>query len=167
MTCTKMTMLYEKYKTEWMLEHGITMNEFIRVLDNYRTEQEQDGVEFNSIEDVLDSFETDSNGFDGEIWACYDEWQDNEFFEELRDRIRDKVRIGFGGEEGQIIFRTPVDGHEMVVLSPDESHDDWGEIVAEFILYGDYATKEEDKSEKFRSVIITWLWLNDEKGGAY
>lgn len=167
MTCTKMTMLYEKYKTEWMLEHGITMNEFIRVLDNYRTEQEQDGVEFNSIEDVLDSFETDSNGFDGEIWACYDEWQDNEFFEELRDRIRDKVRIGFGGEEGQIIFRTPVDGHEMVVLSPDESHDDWGEIVAEFILYGDYTTKEEDKSEKFRSVIITWLWLNDEKGGAY
>ena len=167
MTCTKMTMLYEKYKTEWMLEHGITMNEFIRVLDNYRTEQEQDGVEFNSIEDVLDSFETDSNGFDGEIWACYDEWQDNEFFEELRDRIRDKVRIGFGGEEGQIIFRTPVDGHEMVVLSPDESHDDWGEIVAEFILYGDYTTKEEHKSEKFRSVIITWLWLNDEKGGAY
>ena len=167
MTCTKMTMLYEKYKTEWMLEHGITMNEFIRVLDNYRTEQEQDGVEFNSIEDVLDSFETDSNGFDGEIWACYDEWQDNEFFEELRDRIRDKVRIGFDGEEGQIIFRTPVDGHEMVVLSPDESHDDWGEIVAEFILYGDYTTKEEDKSEKFRSVIITWLWLNDEKGGAY
>ena len=167
MTCTKMTMLYEKYKTEWMLEHGITMNEFIRVLDNYRTEQEQDGVEFNSIEDVLDSFETDSNGFDGEIWACYDEWQDNEFFEELRDRIRDKVRIGFGGEEGQIIFRTPVDGHEMVVLSPDESHDDWGEIVAEFILYGDYTTKEEDKSEKFRSVIITWLWLNDKKGGAY
>ena len=167
MTCTKMTMLYEKYKTEWMLEHGITMNEFIRVLDNYRTEQEQDGVEFNSIEDVLDSFETDSNGFDGEIWACYDEWQDNEFFEELRDRIRDKVRFGFGGEEGQIIFRTPVDGHEMVVLSPDESHDDWGEIVAEFILYGDYTTKEEDKSEKFRSVIITWLWLNDEKGGAY
>ena len=167
MTCTKMTMLYEKYKTEWMLEHGITMNEFIRVLDDYRIEQEQDGTEFNSIEDVLDSFETDSNGFDGEIWACYDEWQDNEFFEELRDRIRDKVRIGFGGEEGQIIFRTPVDGHEMVVLSPDESHDDWGEIVAEFILYGDYTTKEEDKSEKFRSVIITWLWLNDEKGGAY
>ena len=167
MTCTKMTMLYEKYKTEWMLEHGITMNEFIRVLDNYRTEQEQDGVEFNSIEDVLDSFETDSNGFDGEIWACYDEWQDEEFFEELCDRVRDKVRINFGGEEGQIIFRTPVDGHEMVVLSPDESHDDWGEIVAEFILYGDYTTKEEDKSEKFRSVIITWLWLNDEKSGAY
>ena len=167
MTCTKMTMLYEKYKTEWMLEHGITMNEFIRVLDDYRIEQEQDGTEFNSIEDVVNSFEADSNGFDGEIWACYDEWQDNEFFEELRDRIRDKVRIGFGGEEGQIIFRTPVDGHEMVVLSPDESHDDWGEIVAEFILYGDYATKEEDKSEKFRSVIITWLWLNDEKGGAY
>ena len=167
MTCTKMTMLYEKYKTEWMLEHGITMNEFIRVLDNYRIEQEQDGAEFNSIEDVLDSFETDSNGFDGEIWACYDEWEENEFFEELCDRIRDKVRIGFGDEEGQIMFCTPVDGHEVVVLSIDENHDDWGENVAEFILFGEHATNEKDESEKFRSVIITWLWLNDEKGNAY
>lgn len=167
MVTYKMVSLYERYKTEWMLEHGITMDEFIRVLDNFRIEQEQDGVEFNSIEDVVNSFEVDSKGFDGENWACYDEWQDEEFFEELCDRVRDKVRINFGGEEGQIIFRTPVDGHEMVVLSPDESHDDWGEIVAEFILYGDYATKEEDKSEKFRSVIITWLWLNDEKSGAY
>jgi len=160
-------MLYEKYKTEWMLEHGITMNEFIRVLDDYRTEQEQDGAEFNSIEDVLDSFEADSNGFDGEIWACYDEWEENEFFEELCDRIRDKVRIGFGDEEGQIMFYTPFDGHEVVVLSIDENHDDWGENVAEFILFGEHATNEKDKNEFFRSIIITWLWLNDEKGGAY
>ena len=158
MTCTKMTMLYEKYKTEWMLEHGITMSEFIRVLDNYRTECEQDGDEFNSIEDVLNNFEDDGD-FDGEMWACYDEWEENEFFEELCDRIRDKVRIGFGDEEGQIMFYTPVDGHEVVVLSIDENHDDWGENVAEFILFVG--------SEKFRSVIITWLWLNDEKGNAY
>ncbi len=167
MVTNKMVSLYEKYKTEWMLEHGITIDEYIRVLDNYRTECEQDGVEFNSIEDVVDCFEADSDGFGGEIWVCYDEWQDAEFFEELRDRIRDKVRIGFGDKEGQIMFRTPVDGHETVVLSPDESHDDWGDIVAEFILYGDYATNEKDESEKFRSVLITWLWLNDEKGNAY
>ena len=167
MTCTKMTMLYEKYKTEWMLEHGITMSEFVRVLDNYCIEQEQDGVEFNSIEDVLDSFETDSNGFDGEMWACYDEWEENEFFEELCDRIRDKVRIGFGDEEGQIMFCTPIDGHEVVVLSIDENHDDWRENVAEFILFGEHATNEKDKNEFFRSVIITWLWLDDEKGNAY
>ena len=167
MVTNKMVSLYEKYKTEWMLEHGITMSEFVRVLDNYRTEQEQDGVEFNSIEDVLDSFETDSNGFDGEMWACYDEWEQNEFFEELCDRIRDKVRIGFGDEEGQIMFYTPFDGHEVVVLSIDENHDDWGENVAEFILFGEHATNEKDKNEFFRSIIITWLWLNDEKGNAY
>lgn len=167
MTCTKMTMLYEQYKTGWMLEHGITMNEFIRVLDDYRIEQEQDGTEFNSIQDVVNSFEADSNGFDGEMWACYDEWEENEFFEELCDRIRDKVRIGFGDEEGQIMFYTPIDGHEVVVLSIDENHDDWGENVAEFILFGEHATNEEDENEFFRSIIITWLWLNDEKGGAY
>ena len=167
MVTNKMVSLYEKYKTEWMLEHGITMSEFIRVLDNYRIEQEQEGAEFNSIEDVLDSFEADSNGFDGEIWSCYDEWEENEFFEELCDRIRDKVRIGFGDEEGQIMFYTPIDGHEVVVLSIDENHDDWGENVAEFILFGEHATNENDKNEFFRSIIITWLWLDDEKGGAY
>ena len=157
MVTNKMVSLYEKYKTEWMLEHGITMSEFIRVLDNYRIEQEQEGAEFNSIEDVLDSFEADSNGFDGEIWSCYDEWEENEFFEELCDRIRDKVRIGFGDEEGQIMFYTPIDGHEVVVLSIDENHDDWGENVAEFILFGEHATNEKDKNEFFRSIIITWL----------
>lgn len=166
MVTSKMVSLYEKYKTEWMLEHGITMDEFIRVLDNYRSECEQDGDEFNSIEDVLNNFEDDGS-FGGEIWACYDEWQDSEFFEELCDRIRDKVRIDWVEDTEDLVFHTPVDGHEDVVLYHDGSHDDWGEIVAEFILYGDYATNEKDESEKFRSILITWLWLNDEKGNAY
>lgn len=165
MTCTKMTMLYEKYKTEWMLEHGITMSEFIRVLDNYRTEREQDGDEFNSIEDVLNNFEDDGD-FDGEIWACYDEWEDNEFFEELCDRLRDKACVTWG-KDGQIVFHTPVDGHEKITLNPDENHDDCGQVIAEFILYGDWAVNQSDAREIVRSLIITWLWLNDEKGNAY
>lgn len=167
MVTNKMVSLYEKYKTEWMLEHGITMDEFIRVLDNFRIEQEQDGVEFNSIEDVVNNFEVDSNGFDGEIWAFYDEWQDEEFFEELCDRVRDKARIGWKKETEQLVFHTPIDGHEDIVLSPDGTHDDWGEIVAEFILYGDWAVNESDATEKVRSLIVYWLWLNDEKGNAY
>ena len=66
-----------------------------------------------------------------------------------------------------LVFHTPVDGHEDVVLSPDDIYDDWATVVAEFILYGDWATNKEDESEKFRSVLITWLWLNDEKGNDY
>lgn len=165
MLCTKMVNLYEKYKMEWMIEHGITMNEFIRVLDNYRTECEQDGDEFNSIEDVLNNFEDDGS-FGGEIWACYDEWQDSEFFEELCDRVRDKACMSWD-KDGQIVFHTPVDGHEKITLNPDENHDDWGQVIAEFILYGDWAVNKSDATEKVRSVIITWLWLNDEKGNAY
>ena len=165
MTCTKMTMLYEKYKTEWMLEHGITMSEFIRVLDNYRTECEQDGDEFNSIEDVLNNFEDDGD-FDGEMWACYDEWEENEFFEELCDRVRDKACMSWG-KDGQIVFHTPVDGHEKITLNPDGNHDDCGQVIAEFILFGDWAVNQSDAGEIVRSVIITWLWLNDEKGNAY
>lgn len=165
MVTNKMVSLYEKYKMEWMIEHGITMNEFIRVLDNYRTECEQDGDEFNSIEDVLNNFEDDGS-FGGEIWACYDEWQDSEFFEELCDRVRDKACMSWD-KDGQIVFHTPVDGHEKIMLNPDENHDDWGQVLAEFILYGDWAVNKDDATEQVRSVIITWLWLNDEKGNAY
>lgn len=165
MVTNKMVLLYEKYKTEWMLEHGITMSEFVRVLDNYRTEREQDGDEFNSIEDVLNNFEDDGD-FDGEMWSCYDEWEENEFFEELCDRVRDKACVTWG-EEGKIVFHTPVDGHEKITLNPDENHDDLGQVIAEFILYGDWAVNQSDATEKVRSVIITWLWLNDEKGNAY
>lgn len=165
MVCTKMVNLYEKYKMEWMIEHGITMNEFIRVLDNYRTEREQDGDEFNSIEDVLNNFEDDGS-FDGEIWACYDEWEDSEFFEELCDRLRDKACVTWG-KDGQIVFHTPVDSHEKIMLNPDDNHDDLVQVLAEFILYGEGAVNESDATEKVRSVIITWLWLNDEKGNAY
>ena len=166
MFCTKMVNLYEKYQTEWMLEHGITMSEFVRVLDNYRTEREQDGVEFKSIEDVLDNFEADSNGFDGEIWAYYDEWECTEFFEELCDRVNDKACVTWG-KDGQIVFHTPVDGHEKITLNPDGNHDDCGQVIAEFILFGDWAVNQSDAGEIVRSVIITWLWLNDEKGNAY
>lgn len=167
MVCTKMVNLYEKYKLEWMVEHSVTVDELMRELDNYRIECEQNGDEFDSITQLMDSWEADSNGFDGEIWACYDEWQDNEFFEELCDRVRDKARINWGEEEGQIVFCTPVVGHEGITLNPDDNHDDWGQVIAEFILYGDWAVKEDDATDKVRSVIIEWLWLNDEKGGAY
>lgn len=164
MVCMKMTMLYEKYKTEWMVEHGVTIDELMRELDNYRIECEQNGDEFDSITQLMDSWEVDSNGFDGAIWSCYDEWQDNEFFEELCDRVRDRARI-LCDREGNIIFFTPF---KEVILHPDESHDDWGEVAAEFILCGDYAVNERDaKDERLRANIIDWLWLNDEKGGAY
>lgn len=167
MVCTKMTMLYEKYKTEWMTEHGITIDELMRELDNYRIDREQDGEDFDSISQLMGIWEMEGNGFDGEIWACYDEWEDNEFYEELCDRIRDKACIIRGKEEGQIVFHTPVVGHEKIVLNLDDNHDDLGQVLAEFILYGEWAVNEQDATDKVRSVIIEWLWLNDEKGGTY
>ena len=65
------------------------------------------------------------------------------------------------------MFHTPVDGHEKITLNPDGNHDGWEQVLAEFILYGDWAVNQSDATEKVRSVIITWLWLNDEKGNAY
>ena len=65
------------------------------------------------------------------------------------------------------MFHTSVDGHEKITLNPDENHDDCRQVIAEFILFGDWAVNQSDATEKVRSVIITWLWLNDEKGNAY
>lgn len=163
MVCTKMTMLYEKYKTEWMTEHGITIDELMRELDDFRIDHEQDGEDFDSISQLMGIWEIEGNGFCGEIWACYDEWEENEFYEELCDRIRDKARI-LQDKEGTLIFFTPF---KEIALSLND-FDDWGEVAAEFILYGDYAVNERDaKDERLRSSIIDWLWLNDEKGGTY
>lgn len=66
---------YEKYKLDWMQTHGKTISDLIQALSSA---QEESG------EDLLlafDLWELDC-GFDGEIWACYDEFLENEYQDE-------------------------------------------------------------------------------------
>ena len=66
---------YELYKLKWMLDHGHTLADLVESISKYASEIEADG-EFYAVSDYFDMWEQE-DGFNGEIWACYDEWLDS------------------------------------------------------------------------------------------
>lgn len=64
---------YEKYQLQWMLDHGYSLRELIRELDDER----QDHHPQASLMEVFDDWEMNT-GFMGNIWACENEWEDCE-----------------------------------------------------------------------------------------
>lgn len=63
---------YEKYKLDWMLRHGYTLEDLVSELSDCMTEVNEDFVV------VFDVWESDY-GFKSEIWTCFDEFIDNEY----------------------------------------------------------------------------------------
>ena len=61
---------YEKYRLNWMIEHGHTLPELIRQLNRLYYETDDVGL---SIEEVWEMWE-EEYGFDGSLWVCYEEW---------------------------------------------------------------------------------------------
>lgn len=73
--------LYRKYQLNWMIEHGFSINDLILSLYDYSKEFTNHPVSLrNSIEYIFKDWEND-NGFNGELWACRWEWEDNELYE--------------------------------------------------------------------------------------
>ena len=64
---------YEKYKLQWMIEHGYTLTDLIKELNLIQEESED-----SSVFQLFDDWEF-GYGFGSEIWACYDEFMENEF----------------------------------------------------------------------------------------
>lgn len=66
--------LYERYKLEWLLAHGYTLQDVIDGIEQYRTELMTDAEEDKP--DVRKIFEQwqDERGFDSQIWACFPEF---------------------------------------------------------------------------------------------
>lgn len=64
---------YEKYRLDWMKRHNHTITELIRALD-----QMQSDLPEESVSDLFDNFDN-NYGFDGELWACFDEFMETEF----------------------------------------------------------------------------------------
>lgn len=60
---------YERYRLNWMIEHGHTLPQLIRQLNRLQEECE----EGTSVEELWKMWE-EEYGFDGELWVCYEEW---------------------------------------------------------------------------------------------
>lgn len=78
---------YEKFKLQWMLEHGYTLTDFVKILDeiakeskNNAKESENNDEEGENNESVFKyyyTFESDI-GFNGELYPSFHEWFINE-----------------------------------------------------------------------------------------
>ena len=66
---------YEKYKLDWMISHGHTLEELMHELNIMQKEENS-----STISSLYEDWEY-GFGFGGEIWACYDEFIECEFFD--------------------------------------------------------------------------------------
>ena len=64
---------YEKYKLQWMINHGYTLTDLVKELNIMQKENPDD-----KVSQLFDDWEF-GYGFGSEIWACYDEFMENEF----------------------------------------------------------------------------------------
>lgn len=65
---------YQLYKFNWLSSHGCTLDD---VLKKVWTIINHDGFDIDVEADLLDAFE--EVGFNGEIYACFDEFINNEY----------------------------------------------------------------------------------------
>lgn len=62
---------YKKYKTQWLINHGYTLDDVIDYFqDAYWYQEENPYSLFEDFEEY---------GFDCDIYACFDEWYNNEY----------------------------------------------------------------------------------------
>lgn len=77
---------YEKYQLEWMIEHGHSLNDLLNklaeIMNNELTVQ---GNPYVLLTEAFDIFQFEQGFCESEIWACEDEWKNNEALENDED----------------------------------------------------------------------------------
>ena len=68
---------YEKYQLQWMIDHGYSLNNLIKELQDMQNSTEDCDRLFAPISELFDEWVADV-GFSSEIWACEEEWRDYE-----------------------------------------------------------------------------------------
>lgn len=76
-------MKYEKFKLQWMLDHGYTLKDLFEILDDYSKGYHYHYDSYPSVSEMKDDFF--DGGFHGEIYPSYEEWLDNEEEENYYD----------------------------------------------------------------------------------
>lgn len=73
---------YEKYKLQWMLDHGYSISDLIAELteEQYSDPEDSDAIS-RTVDEIFEDWERD-RGFSGEIWACKSEWKECEGIEQ-------------------------------------------------------------------------------------
>ena len=78
--------LYERFRLQWMLDHGHTLTELIDALQTLREEEPE-----ITLQSIFEDWEF-GYGFGSEIWPCYEEFLDSEY-QEMENARRTKQQI--------------------------------------------------------------------------
>lgn len=68
---------YERFKLQWMIDHGYTLEDLMNAMEDLKRE-----APFVDLRMIFDHCQFDC-GFGSEIWPCYDEWIECEYKEEM------------------------------------------------------------------------------------
>ena len=71
---------YEKYKLQWLIDHNYSLTDLIQALEDY-INQEFSDIKIN-LSKAFEEWESDS-GFNSEIYACEEEFNDAEAYYDL------------------------------------------------------------------------------------
>lgn len=64
---------FERFKLQWMLDHGYTLADLVECMEIMIHEDEQDGVH-TKLSELFERWEFGVGFADGSVWPCYDEY---------------------------------------------------------------------------------------------
>ena len=112
---------YEKFKLQWMIDHGYTLFDLIHELQMMI--DESDG---ESLKELFEDWEY-GFGFNSEIWPCYDEWLDYDGSDE------DEECYGYTDEDFERAYRSHYGISDREFYSPSAPWNAPGMSVKDFI----------------------------------
>lgn len=65
---------FERFKLQWMLDHGYTLADLIECIEVMIYEDEQDGLR-TKLSELFERWEFGVGFVDGSVWPCYEEYQ--------------------------------------------------------------------------------------------
>ena len=73
--------LYERFKLQWMIDHGYTLADLIDTLQEMC--EEMDDAKNSDLQSIFTQWEIEC-GFNSEIWPCFEEFLDSDYEEFVR-----------------------------------------------------------------------------------
>lgn len=106
---------FERYKLQWMIDHGYSLKDLMNKIAVIINEELCVGGNAHGlIDEAFDMLENETGFVGSEIWACEDEWEDNEADEHI------SYNVGFisnDGNENEIQFDIPAISNQNEAVS--------------------------------------------------
>ena len=145
---------YKRYQLEWMIEHGYSLEDLIDKIAEIMNEELTIGVNAHIfIDEAFDILENETGFKKSEIWACEDEWEDNEFEED-----EDKTLYELATEMLKINLYLRTGVHPELIEMVVSEYDD---VLDEVVFYVEKDWLKKYVKENYDVTDLNY-WLENE-----